>query len=225
MTTVTFDQATPELLESLVTLTGPVDDPALWRGFEATALAPELLPHLSWIVARVRAVLTVRANESTVWSRAIFPLLMLAESGTVRAWSQVPVRAELRGADGPVELAGVVDGVLARETALGGQARPPFLLVVEGKRAIDATDPGPQLLAAMLASLASEPGAHSATAAERYGCFTVGDTWTFLRAEWSRAAADARPTLRLSWSREYAEAAEGERLLAVLLGIVLRGGG
>jgi hypothetical protein len=38
-------------------------------GLEATALAPDQLPHLAWIVERVRAVRSVRANESTVWSR------------------------------------------------------------------------------------------------------------------------------------------------------------
>ncbi len=222
MPTITFNQATPELLESLATLVGPVDDSALWRGLEATPVPADSLPHLAWIIDRVRAVLTVRSNESTVWSRAIFPLLMLAEIGSVRAWSQVPCRAELQGADGPVELAGVIDGVLARETALGGQARPPFLLVIEGKRAIDATDPGPQLLAAMLASLASEH-IDGASSVERFGCFTVGDTWTFVRVEWTRPSVGTRPTLRLAWSQEYAEAAEGERLLAVLRGIVLRG--
>lgn len=75
----------------------------------------------------------------------------------------------------------------------------------------------------MLASLASEPRAH--TTAERFVCFTVGDTWAFVRVEWSQATPDARPTLRRSWSREYAEAPEGERLLATLVGIVRRGVG
>jgi hypothetical protein len=201
-----------------------VEDPALWEELESTPLAPELRPHLDWIVDRVRAVLAVRANESTVWSRAIFPLLMLAETATVRAWSQVPARAELVVGDERVELVGVIDGVLARETALGGAAKPPFLLVIEGKRAVDATDPGPQVLAALLASMVSEPAAAGGTVLERFGCFTVGDTWTFVRAEWSRGDLDARPTLRLAWSREYAETSEGERLLAVLRGIVLRGG-
>ena len=222
MRSVTFDQATPELIESIAVVSGPVDAPELWGELEATPVGEALLPHLAWIVERVRAVLTVRANESTVWSRAIFPLLMLAETGAVRAWSQVPVRAELAGPDGPIELSGVVDGVLARETALGGQARPPFLLVVECKRAVDATDPGPQLLAAMLASIASEPAAASR---ERFGCFTVGDSWTFVRAEWAPPTASARATLRLSWSREYAEVSEGRALLAILLGIVRRSGG
>ena len=224
MRSVTFNQATPELIESMASVSGPIAAPELWGALEATPVAEALLPHLTWIVERVRAVLTVRANESTVWSRAIFPLLMLAETGTVRARSQVPVRAELVGPDGPIEFAGVVDGVLARETALGGQARPAFLQVVECKRAVDATDPGPQLLAAMLASIASEPQGGSASV-ERFGCFTVGDTWTFVRAEWSPPVGAERATLRLSWSREYAEVSEGRVLLAILLGIVQRGGG
>jgi len=45
----------------------------------------------------------------------------------------------VRATFGAVELVGVVDGVLAREGVVGGQAVTPFLLVVATKRGIDAT--------------------------------------------------------------------------------------
>lgn len=221
MAAISFNQLTPELLETLADFEGPVDAPELWAELEATLVPTTALPLLDWIVARVREMLTVAANESTLWARAIYPMLMLAEEQRVRAWSQVTLRAELARGDAKIELAGVIDGVLARENPMGGQARPPYLLVVEAKRAIDATDPRPQVLGALLASITAEGGKNSGPV-ERFGCLTVGESWTFVRVEFDAQPEAPRPRMRLAWSREYAQNEAAQRVLAVLLGIVRR---
>jgi len=221
MASYSFNQLTPERLESLVDLEGPVELPELWAALEATEVPAAALPPLEWVVGRVRDVLTVAANESTLWARAIYPMLMLAEEQRVRAWSQVSLRAELTRGGETTELSGVIDGVLARENAMGGQARPPFLLIVEAKRAIDAPDPRPQVLGALLASLAAEAPASDAPL-ERFGCLTVGDAWHFIRVEFELRPDAPRPVMRLAWSREYSQQVEARRLLAVLLGLVRR---
>lgn len=221
MAAISFNQLTPEVLESLADFEGPIEAPELWAELEATAIPATALPLLDWIVARAREMLTVAANESTLWARAIYPMLMLAEEQRVRAWSQVTLRAELTRGETKTELVGVIDGVLARENPLGGQARPPFLLVVEAKRAIDASDPRPQVLGALLASIAAE-GPRGADLVERFGCLTVGESWTFVRVEFDARPEAARPRVRLAWSREYAQNEAAQRVLAVLLGIVRR---
>ncbi|MFO0650714.1 MAG: hypothetical protein U0326_31110 [Polyangiales bacterium] len=219
MPTVSLAQFDESQLDALVQLVGPVDDTALWNSLAKTVIPTTRSQELSVVLGWLRDFDTVTVNESTLWARAIYPLLVLAEEERVRAWSQVPVRATLGG----VELAGVVDGVLAREGVVGGQATPPFLLVVETKRGIDATDPRAQLLAAMLASIEAERAhGHPPSAIERFGCFTVGDTWKFLHAV--ERVIDGTPSraMSVSWSRAFSERLEAEAILATLRGIVGR---
>ncbi len=65
---------------------------------------------------------------------------------------------------------------------------------MEEKRGMDATDPRPQLLGAILAVLwAKIAHAGDAAPAEAFGCFTVGDIWTFVRAEAVVRAAGTVP--------------------------------
>jgi len=121
-----------------------------------------------------------------------------------------------------------VDGVLAQEGVLPGTPGQPFLLVMEAKRGIGATDPRPALLAALLAVLWTKLGqAAGASKAEAFGCFTAGDIWTFVRARAVvRSEAHApRLGVTFSWSREYAERSEAGAILQVLRWITRRSGG
>jgi hypothetical protein len=181
------------------------------------------LQYLTEKLAKARPILL---NEITLWARAIYPLLELAETGTVRAWGGVPLSARDPFSD--AELAGVVDGVLApEEGVLAGTPGQPFLLVIETKRGVDATDPRPQLLAAILAVLWTRLGHARVGAAgpvEMFGCFTVSDTWTFVHAEATVRPEGSQPRLGvlLSWSREYTERVEAEAILGVLRWITRR---
>jgi len=179
---------------------------------------------LRYLSAKLAQAHPTTLNEATLWSRAVYPLLELAETGRVRAWAEVTLTARDPYTD--TELSGIVDGVLAPEGVLAGAPGLPFLLVVEAKRGMEATDPRPQLLAAMLALLWT--GLSHARAeqepVEAFGCFTVGDIWTFVRAEAAVRPEGSAPRLgvTLSWSREYTERAEAEVILGVLRWITRR---
>ncbi len=179
---------------------------------------------LRYLASKLATTRSTTLNEATIWSRAIYPLLELAENNSVRAWAEVPLSARDPYSD--TELAGVIDGVLAAEGVLAGTPGIPFLLVVEAKRGMDGNDPRPQLIGALLAVLWTDlaRGRDEETAAS-FGCFTVGDVWTFVRAE-ARAEPDDSPRPRLgvtlSWSREYSERAEAEVILRALRHIAHR---
>lgn len=184
------------------------------------------LVQLRYLTGKLAKAQPMMLNGATIWSRAVYPLLELAETDRIRAWAEVPLVARDPYTD--TELGGIVDGVLAPEGVLAGAPGLPFLLVVEGKRGMDAADPRPQLLAAILAVLWTEVAhAGEAAPAEAFGCFTVGDIWTFVRAEAVARAAGSVPRLgvTLSWSREYAERAEADAILGVLRWITRRSAG
>jgi hypothetical protein len=111
------------------------------------------------------------------------------------------------------------------EGVLAGVPGQPFLLVMEAKRGMGATDPRPALLAALLAVVWTKLGQPPQEGpVEVFGCFTVADLWTFVRAE-----AEVRPqglaprlALTLSWSREYAERTEADAILQALRWIARR---
>jgi hypothetical protein len=74
-------------------------------------------------------------NEATIWSRAIYPMLMLAGSEHMQAFAQVPLEARVAR----FELSGTLDGAPA--TSLTGGVEAPFLVVVEAKLGLDAINP------------------------------------------------------------------------------------
>ncbi len=217
MATLTLTQVTLEELARLVPIEANPLTTAPWEDFEANPLTPDQDQQLAWLVARIRTFHTTRANESTLWARAIYPMLVLAERDDVRAWSQVGLRATFESPDGTTDLVGIADGVLARESGLGGEARPPFLLVVEAKRAVDATDPAPQLLGAIFIALQLDRRDQTPRGA-CFGCYTVGDTWTFARATLALEGTSRRVVV--DWSREYTERNEASAILRILTAIV-----
>lgn len=152
-------------------------------------------------------------NEATIWARAIYPMLMLAESEHVQAFAQVPLEAAFAS----FELTGTLDGTLA--TSLSGLVEAPFLVVVEAKRGLEAVNPQWQLYGEMLAAMKVNTGVASSGVAVMHGCYTVSDTWTFVRGE-GRALDSERPSLTIESSREYSERAEAEQIVGLLKGIV-----
>ena len=180
-----------------------------WRTLSTSELTEEDRRFVAFYTAKNFAASATAMNESTVWSRVIYPLLMFAEVRDVKAWSQVPLTATIPAGGGgaPHTLTGVVDGVLAPESPLRGTPDLPYLLVVEAKLGMDVGEPRPQMLGAILAAAALRREA-AERAVTQYGCYTVGDV---------------RPTVRLEWSREYAERHEPEAILELLRGIATTG--
>jgi hypothetical protein len=185
--------------------------PRVWEELARKELGERDRLALGLLVDKLLDYKTVRANEATLWSRAIYPLLVLAEREDVRAFSLVPLAATFDD----VEIHGEVDGALA--CSIDDELGLPFLVVVEAKRGISGTDPMGQLLGAMLcaARLNAQGGRPSR---EIFGCYTVADLWTFLRGriEWS----DAKPVMSVLSSREYMEKTEAATILAILESVV-----
>ncbi len=221
MPTLPLTQFTLDQLARVARLEAGPSHGALWDAFEEGPLDDDDLRHIAWIVGHLRGFRTAAVNESTLWARAIYPLLMLAERDDVRAWSQVGVRAQVAGVDGGLEIAGVIDGVLAREHPIGAEPSHPFLLVLEAKRGVDASDPRPQLLGAMFASLIARGGVTAG--AEQFGAYVVGDSWTFGRAELIAIEDAPGRSLVIDWSRELAERTEAGSILRIARAVVARG--
>ncbi len=192
-------------------------DEALWSALEQTPITESDRVTLASNAERLKRFHSTRANEATLWSRAIYPLLMLAESEDIIAWAQAPLLA--RWAPGDLELRGVVDGALALDEA--GLPAEPYLLVIEAKRGVDAQDPMAQCVGSMLA--VGLQRVSRGVPAEVFGCFTVADTWTFLRGRLAAPSNDPpRLTLDLTVSREYEGRFESALVLAILKGVVQR---
>jgi hypothetical protein len=154
-------------------------------------------------------------NEATLWARAIYPLLLIAEKMSIRAWSEVPLSATYN----QFELDGIADGVMGYSVA--GRLEMPYLVVVETKRGIENQNPIFQLYAQLLAAARLNWEAERGPVQEVFGCYTIADSWTFVRAEVSEIDSD-RPTLKVESSQEYSEKSDAEMILKVLKSIVAK---
>jgi len=152
-------------------------------------------------------------NEATIWSRAIYPLLVLAEQGDIRARAQVPMNAEYRG----FSITGVADGIMGK--AIAERIIAPYLVVIEAKRGIGGEDPIPQLYGQLLAA-AKINQASADTKVEVFGCYTIADTWTFIRAVVSNL--DDHPMLLVEYSSEFRQKYDAKSILKTLEVIINR---
>jgi hypothetical protein len=157
---------------------------------------------------------TTLLNEATIWARAIYPLLELAERDDVRAYAEVSLSAKL----GYGELRGEVDGELATR-GLDAQAVSPYLVVVEAKRGVEGTDPIAQLHGALLCAAWQNQRRQPLPEHRIYGAYTVADTWSFVECT-ATGLDEARPTMTTAGSREYLERTEATTILLVLKSLV-----
>jgi hypothetical protein len=216
LATATVDELSRVALFDAHHMTG---DP--WDRADAS-LDDEAMAQLKYLTAKLARAQPTTMNEATVWARAVYPLLELAETNQIRAWAEAPLRARDPFSD--TEFSGIVDGVLAPEGFLSGTPGFPYFLVVEGKRGVDACDARPQLIAALLAVLCGNIAQDRRP--EAFGCFTVGDLWNFVYAEATIRPPEKTPRLAvtLRWSREYTERTEAEAILRILRWITMRQG-
>ena len=164
-------------------------------------------------------------NEDTLWARAIYPLLLIAEKTGIRAWSEVPLSAVYS----QFEVDGIADEVMGYSVA--GRLEMPYLVVVETKRGVENQNPIFQLYAQLLVAARlnwegdslQDSKAERAPMQEIFGCYTIADSWTFVRAEVSEIESD-RPTLKVESSQEYSEKSDAETILKVLKSIVAKRG-
>ncbi|MCP4697653.1 MAG: hypothetical protein GY862_12495 [Gammaproteobacteria bacterium] len=152
-------------------------------------------------------------NEATIWARAVYPLLMIAETPAIRAWSEVPLCGHYK----QFSLEGLVDGVLGKSYA--GRMDAPYLVVAEAKRGIEAQNPVAQTYAQMLAAARLNWEQNNKLPQEIFGCYTIADAWTFIRAELDEIESD-KPVMQVETSREYVEKLEAETIVTILKNIV-----
>ena len=211
MKSYAFKDLTLAKLSEAAVIRHETRQPAVWDDLARREISARTRAAIEPILDKLRNYGVSRVNEATLWARAIYPLLALAERDDILAWSVVP----LSGRFNDVEIGGEVDGALA--SSFLDQIELPYFVVVEAKRGVGATDPLPQALGAMLC--AAQRNEHEGHPAEQiYGCFTIGDDWTFLRGrlDWSQP----KPRMSVLPSREYTERTEAPIILAILVSIL-----
>jgi hypothetical protein len=207
MKSYAFKELTNAKLSEIAVIRHEAKQPAVWENLARREIGERERAALEFILDKLRDYGTLRVNEATIWARAIYPLLALAERDDIRAWSLVP----LAGKFNDLEIGGEVDGALA--SSFAEEVELPYFIVVEAKRGVGGTDPMAQLLGAMLcAAQRNEREGHPAE--QIYGCFTIGDVWTFVRGklDWSQP----KPSMSVLPSREYMERSEAATILAIL---------
>src|SRR5215475_9013250 len=93
MKTYGFKELTPAVLAEIAVIRDEPVQPAVWEELARKELGERDRLALGIFTEKLLYYKTQRVNEATIWARAIYPLLMLAEKGKVRAWSLVPLAA------------------------------------------------------------------------------------------------------------------------------------
>lgn len=208
-----FSQITYDDLSSLVKLDNRGVHQALWDDLahaELTDLDRRAIDLILHGLKRFQPSLT---NEATVFARAIFPLLMLAETDGVEAQADVPLTARIH----ETELLGNADGALGRP--FDGELRSPFLILVEAKRGVEGKSPVPQLYAEMLAAACLNAKEDGQSKQRIYGAYTIASTWTFVRGDIEGLDTE-RPSFTLVSSRELFEQSDAATIAMTLKNIV-----
>ena len=214
MDTYTFSQLSEETIRTLVTLDGKYIAPEAWEKMQIP-LTEEEGRRLDDIKSTLYRRHLVAMNEVTLWARAIYPMLMLAEQRHVQAWSGVPLKA----AYATFALEGEADGALA--PSLGGRMQRPYLIVHEAKRGLHAPDPLYQLCGEMLAAARLNWERDANPEQEIFGCYTVNDSWAFVRGTVSDIETD-KPTFTLEFSPVYNGIWDAEQIVQLLKFIVAK---
>ena len=214
MCTYTFSQLTEETIHGLVTLHEAEGALEEWQKMQIP-LTDDEHRRLEDIKSTLHHHHLVVMNEATLWARAIYPILMLAEQGRVRAWSGVSLKA----AYPTFALEGEVDGALAPSVA--GRVRPPYLIVHEAKRGLNAPDPLYQLYGEMLAAARINAKRDATTEQEIFGCYTVNETWAFVRGV-VREMESEKPSFAVSFAPAYSGTLEAEQIVQLLKFIVAK---
>ena len=88
MQTYTFSQLTEETLSALVTLHEKDGSVETWEKMQVPLTAEESVM-LDYFKSDAHRDHLPIMNDATIWARAIYPLLVLAEQGHIQAWAGV----------------------------------------------------------------------------------------------------------------------------------------
>lgn len=208
-----FSQITREDLTQLVKVEnlGIRDEP--WGELSQGELTDSEQRIVDWVTEGLKRFQPSVVNEATIWGRAIFPLLTLAEATGVEVQADVALSALI----GDVELSGSADGAFG--TPCDGEIIAPFLIVVEAKRGVEGHSPVAQLHAEMLAAAHLNARETGKNEQRIHGAYTVGSNWTFVCADVG-GIDTPRPSFRVVSSQEYSEKADSAVIVKILKSIV-----
>ena len=215
MEVYSFSQLSEECLTTLVTLDEKIGVSGEWARMQEVALTSRELAQLDYLKSTLRERQLVLMNEGTLWARAIYPLLTLAERDYIQAWTGVPLKATYP----TFQLEGEADGALA--PSVGGKIRPPYFIVHEAKRGITAPNPQYQLFGEMLAAAWLNWKTDANAEQEIFGCYTVTDNWAFVKGVVTDMETE-KPTFSVEFSPVYDEVSDAERILQTLKAIVAK---
>ena len=204
-----FSELTLEFFNSIVTIEekGVTLEP--WDKIDVSLTGQEL-QRVESIVSSFLSMSVAQMNEATIFSRAIYPLLVLAEKDRLETWAQAPLNAQYSG----FVLKGIADAVIGFN--ISGITKSSFCLtVLQANLGMQAQDLQIRLYAAMLAAARLNWERDKRLPQEIFGCYTIADNWTFARGLVSDIEA-ARPTMTVASSREYVERVEAETILRIL---------
>ncbi len=213
MTTLTLGKLSLKDLQNQVNLISKGLGHYGWLQTDEIPLSELEQSQLQILQTRLTTTRTHLLNEATTWARVIYPLLLLAERDTIQAWSEVPLAANYP----TFALEGIADGVLGG--SIDGYLQSPYLVVVEAKKGLDASNLQFQLYGQMLAAAWMNWQANRQEPQQIFGCYTISDSWTFFRAEVSQFESE-RPELVIESSREFGERLEAEAILKILKNLV-----
>lgn len=213
MTQLTISKLKPAELRALVNYQEEDGTACTWVNPPDIQLDALEQQQVETLQTRLRRERTHLMNEATIWSRAIYPLLLLAERDPIQAWAEIELSAQYKA----FSIAGIADGVLGR--CIAGEMETPYLIVVEAKRGSEAENPKYPLCGQILAAAHLNWQKEGTDPGELFGCYTIADVWTFVRAQVAGFEAE-RPTLKLEFSQEYLEKIEAAEILRILKGIV-----
>ena len=190
-----------------------------WLDVSDIAIPADEQTDINKIQTRLSRSQTMLINEATIWARGIYPLLILAERDQIEAWAEV----SLASIFSDIKLTGTADGVIARVVA--GIMRTPYMVTLEAKRSIEAKNPRiqfyGQLLVAAKLNWQARTQSSPVSRIEIFGCYTIGDIWTFARATVDGIdQSDKKPLMSVETSREYVERVEAATILKILKKIV-----
>ena len=218
MQVYSFSELSEATLREFVTLHIQRGVSSEWESMQKPGLTPAEVAQIDYLKSILRERDLVVMNEGTLWARAIYPLLVLAEHTYIQAWTGVPLKATYPS----FELEGVADGALA--PAAAGKPCQPYFIVYAAKRGVNAPAPQVQLYGQMLAASRlnwendAEP---SKGAQEIFGCYAVSGSWTFVRGIVGDIDT-GKPTFTAACSREYHGIFEAETIVQILKTIVAK---
>ncbi len=189
--------------------------PHLWDDRKIVPLSDEEIAFIVVLRRWLTAYKTHLVNEATIWARAIYPLLALAERDNIRAFSAVPLSATFPWG----ELRGEVDGALAHMD-IEASAAAPYFVVVEAKRGVEGHDAIAQLLGGILCAASRNHKHDNRDEHVLYGVYTIADVWTFIQVKIS-GLDSARPRIKTAFSREYMEKTEAFIILQLMKSMLI----